>query len=301
MAKVNPTIGLDHVVIAPLISDDENGVVYGDVIELKGAVTATVNPNSSVETDFGDNGAFFVVNNRGITEMTLEMVGVDPAIQAQMLGQKRVNGITRETGMDSSPYFAVGFRVWVGGTDDNGNKIYKLVWYAKGKFSVPESGAETKKDSVNFQHPTMSAQFSSTQFIPAGETEGTICVHCRTDADVSANTVAHWFDAPIVALSADTGAVTVSAALSDGNIILTGAKVGGGSFAFASETAKIGASIVLADSEGASVAGTVVLSGASTAPTITITPAGTVAKVIVTNQLKDTNGVGVTPAVLSLS
>ena len=95
--------------------------------------------------------------------------------------------------------------------------------------------------------------------------------------------------------------MTVSAALSDGNIVLTGAKVGGGSFAFASETVKIGASIVLANSEGASVAGTVVLSGASTAPTITITPADTVANVIVTNQLKDTNGVGVTPAVLSLA
>ena len=143
MAKENPVIGLDNVVIAQLLSDDENGVTYDTPIALKGAVNASVNPNSDVAVDYADNGPFFVMNNRGNTELTLELTNIDPATKALMLGQKRSGGITVETPMDSSPYFAMGFRVWVGGTDENGNKIYEYMWLAKGKFSVPESGAET--------------------------------------------------------------------------------------------------------------------------------------------------------------
>ena len=137
MANENPRIGLDNVVIAQLISDDENGVVYDTPIALKGAVNATVNPNSDVAVDYADNGAFFAMNNRANTEVSLEMTNVDPATLALMLGQSRSGGVTVETAMDSSPYFAMGFRVWIGGTDANGNKIYEYMWLAKGKFSVP--------------------------------------------------------------------------------------------------------------------------------------------------------------------
>ena len=38
MAKENPVIGLDNVVIAELLSDDVNGVTYDTPIALKGAV-----------------------------------------------------------------------------------------------------------------------------------------------------------------------------------------------------------------------------------------------------------------------
>ena len=189
MAKENPVIGLDNVVIAELLSDDVNGVTYDTPIALKGAVNASVNPNSDVAVDYADNGPFFVMNNRGNTELTLELTNVDPAVQAKMLGQKRSGGITVETPMDSAPYFAMGFRVWVGGTDENGNKIYEYMWLAKGKFSVPESGAETKKESVSFQHKNMTAQFVATIFVPNGQDSGTICTHCRSDVDTSSTVI----------------------------------------------------------------------------------------------------------------
>ena len=113
-----PRIGLDEVHIAKVISDDANGIVYDTPIALKGAVNATVNPNSDVATDYGDNGVFFVTNNRGNTEMNLELIDVDPTVLAQMLGQRKVNGVTIETPLDQSPYFAVGFRVWIAGEND---------------------------------------------------------------------------------------------------------------------------------------------------------------------------------------
>ena len=72
-----PKIGLDNVVIAKVLSDSSEGISFGEVIPLKGAVNATVNPNSDVAVDFADNGPFFSASNRGNTELNLEMIDVD--------------------------------------------------------------------------------------------------------------------------------------------------------------------------------------------------------------------------------
>lgn len=303
-----PKIGLDNVVIAEVLSDNENGITYGDVIALKGAVNATVNPNSDVATDFADNGAFFAANNRGNAELSLEMIDVDPNVLAKMLGQKIIGGITRETGMDQSPYFAMGFRVWIAGTDANGKNRYQLVWFAKGKFSVPETGGETKRDSLDFKHLNMSGQFVATQYVPDGEDTGTICMHCRTDnPDVPSSVVTNWFNQPIVSLTVDTGAVTVTAQLRDtpyNDLVITGDKSGGASFNFASASAKLNETIIVTDADGAPVAGTLVIGDADVAPTITFTPAQTanpIKGLTVTSGLKDTFGVSVTPASFSFT
>lgn len=196
----NPMIGLDNVVIAKLISDvgGTTKPTYEDVIPLRGIVQASVNPNSSVETDYADNGAFFVSDNRGNTEMTLEFTNINPTTKAMMLGQKKENGVVLEGSQDQAPYFALGFRVWIGGTDSAGNKIYEYFWYAKGKFSVPESGGTTKQDGIDFQHVSMTAQFVSTKFSPDGK-GGVFCTHARTDDEDADETILDgWFDAPVL-------------------------------------------------------------------------------------------------------
>ena len=77
MANEAPKIGLDKVYIAKVLSDDANGITYDTPIALPGGVNATVNPNSDVATDYADNGAFFAANNRGNTEMNLELIDID--------------------------------------------------------------------------------------------------------------------------------------------------------------------------------------------------------------------------------
>ena len=294
-----PKIGLDNVVIAEVLSDDANGIVYGNVVPLKGAVNATVNPNSDVAIDYADNGAFFAANNRGNTELSLEMIDVDPDVLAKMLGQKKVAGVTVETALDQAPYFAMGFRVWVAGTDDSGNNRYQLFWYAKGKFSVPETGGETKKESMDFSHINMTAQFVQPQYVPEGQDAGTICTHCRTDDPTTpAATKNNWFNAPVVSVAINTAEVVVAATVSNGKIVLTGTKGTGDSFTFAQTSAKLGETIIVTDSLGAPVDGTLAFGGTATAPTITFTPGEeeeAFAAVTVTNGLKDNFGVGVTP------
>ena len=302
MAKENPVIGLDNVVIAELLSDDVNGVTYDTPIALKGAVNASVNPNSDVAVDYADNGPFFVMNNRGNTELTLELTNVDPAVQAKMLGQKRSGGITVETPMDSAPYFAMGFRVWVGGTDENGNKIYEYMWLAKGKFSVPESGAETKKESVSFKHKNMTAQFVATIFVPNGQDSGTICTRCRSDVDTSSAVIANWFNAPVVSVASQANTITVtSAAQSNEKLTITFAATTATTIAEATANAN---NITVLNGGGKVIGGTFAIGvSGNVAPTVVFTLADaseSVATVVIGAGVKDIYNVAVTPKVVTL-
>lgn len=300
----NPKIGLDNVVVARLLSDDGNSVpVYDTPIPLRGAVTASVNPNSSVETDYADNGAFFVTNNRANTEMTLELTNVDPSTLALMLGQARANGITIETPLDQAPYFALGFRVWIGGTDANGDKIFEYFWYAKGKFSVPESGGNTKAESIEFQHVSLTAQFVPTLYKADGNS-GTVCAHCRSDIDTASATISAWFNAPVISVTVDTSKLTVAIAEGTvpGTIEIVGTKASGADCVFAEASVILGTTLIIADSNGDAVPGSV----AVVDDTITFTPtvafsSSDVVTVTVTAGIKDINGVSATPATESVT
>lgn len=288
MANEAPRIGLDEVHIAKVISDDANGIVYDTPIALKGAVNATVNPNSDVATDYGDNGVFFVTNNRGNTEMTLELIDVDPTVLAQMLGQNKVNGITVEAPLDQSPYFAVGFRVWIAGEKD-GERRYQYFWYAKGKFSVPETGGSTKTESIEFGHINLTAQFAQTIF------NGIICTHARSDDDETpASVITNWFNAPVTSVNADTSKLTVTASLSSGKVTFAGTKASGEDFVFVAGSIVNGQTIGVLDSSDVLLEGTYAVNGDK----IEFTPsAGTPATAFVTSGLKDNSGVGATPMI----
>ena len=291
MANEAPRIGLDEVHIAKVISDDANGIVYDTPIALKGAVNASVNPNSDVATDYGDNGVFFVTNNRGNTEMTMELIDVDSTVLAQMLGQSKVNGVTIETPLDQSPYFAVGFRVWIAGEKD-GERRYQYFWYAKGKFSVPETGGSTKAESIEFGHINLTAQFAQTIY------NGIICTHARSDDDeVSSSVITNWFSAPVISVASDDTALTVVIAESSGKVTFTGTKASGENFVFASGSIDNGVTIGVLDSSNNLLEGTYAVND----NVITFTPAsGTPATAFVTGGLKDNNGVGATPKIATL-
>ena len=295
-----PKIGLSGLVLAEVLSDDENGIVYDTPFKIPGAVVATIDPNSSVDTDYADDGAFFAQNNRGNTELSLEMIDITPENEAKMLGQKRVNGVTVETDLDQSPYFAFGAKILMAGSDENGDPVYTYIWYAKGKFSVPESGGSTKKDSIEFGHKSLTAQFVKTQFVPDGQKSGTIGTRVRTDdPDASASLIENWFSAPVISIAQNTGAFTVTAAAgADNTVVLTGTKAGNDAVSFGRASAKLGETIIVVDSSGELVDGTIAFGGTATAPTITFTPAedeNAPAAVTVTSGLKDNFGIGATP------
>lgn len=294
MSAENPKIGLDNVVIAQLLTDDGiHAPTYGTPIALKGAVNATVNPNSSVETDYADNGAFFVTGNRANAEMTLELTNVAPATLALMLGQERANGITVEKPLDQAPYFAMGFRVWIGGTDAEGNKIFEYFWYAKGKFSVPETGGTTKKDTIDFQHVNLTAQFISTLYQPDGNS-GVICTHCRSDIDTTSATISAWFNSPVLETSADVSELSVIIAkVSTTKISITGSKESGTASDIDPNSAVLGRTVIVTDADdGTAIAGSLSVEDNVVTFTASATMSGDVVVSVV--GLKDVYGCSVT-------
>jgi phi13 family phage major tail protein len=294
-----PKIGLDSVYVAALVdgTDIVGGTpTYGTPVLLAGAASLKGNPNGSLFTDWADNGQYFVTNTRGNLQATLDLVDVDPIVLAAMLGQKRANGVTQEGALDQSPWYAMGFRVWIGGTEATA-KIYEYFWYAKGKFTIPEQGADTKKETISAQHTILTAEFARLNY----SSDAQISTHARSNAtDVVAATITGWFTTPIISTAQSLTAVTVgviTGASGPKTITVPFAK-SGETFSMATiDSSDITVSVV---STGALIAGasTYTYSAAGVAPTITIANANIAAVayiVSVTADVKDTNGVNITP------
>lgn len=291
-----PKIGLDKVYVASLTTDDGTNVpTYGTPVLLAGAAKMTGNPNGSLVTDWGDNGPYFTMNARGNLQATLDLIDADPSVLATMLGQTRSSGITQEGILDQAPYYALGFRVWIGGLDSSGNKIYEYFWYLKGKFAVPEQGAETKKETLSPQHTVLSAEFVKLAY------NDVLCTHGRTDYSLAAATASAWFNQPVYAATQSVSAVTVSSVAGSSSahtITVTFGKGSSETFSLIAPTddSTITVSVV---STGLLLAGayTYTPSAAGTTPTIVIANAniGAVAYLVtVTNRVVDNNGVHVT-------
>ena len=289
-----PKIGLDKVYVASLTADaGVSAPTYGTPVALLGAVNMTGNPNGSLITDYGDNGAYWTQNSRGNLQATLELIDCDPSVMALMLGQTRANGKTEEKFTDQSPYYAMGYRVWIGDTV-SGAKIYEYFWYLKGKFAIPEQGAETKKESISPQHVTMSAEFVRLNY------NDVMTVHGRTDFDLTAADASAWFSQPVYSSAQSLSAVTVgtiAGSYSGKTITIPFAK--GSSETFSMNLPAAGDITVSVVSTGVLIAGTTtyVASVAGTAPTLILSNTNIAAVpylVTVTSDVTDINGVHVT-------
>ncbi len=148
-------IGLDQLHYALLITDDvaATSAVYGTPVRIPGAIQANINPNSAMDTLFGDNGPMETATSLGKIELDLEAAEFAPDIQAAMLGHSYISGMLIKKGGDIPPWLAVGGRAM------KSNGAYRYFWLVKGKMSDPEEKNETKKDKVSFSTPTMKGNF----------------------------------------------------------------------------------------------------------------------------------------------
>jgi phi13 family phage major tail protein len=300
MAVVNsrPAIGISGAVYAVLTesSDVIGGTPsYGAVKNLFPTAKLTVNPNGSVATDWGDDGPSFIATTTGKWQVSLEAQDVDPVAYAEITGQSRANGITIDGSLDTAPYVAFGYKQLLAG-QNSGNAVYRYVWLFKGKFAKSSEGGDTKKDTISYQHMTLSAEFSKL----TSSTTNNIRAVIRTDAsDVSASIVSAWFNQPVVSNSVDLGAFTLtsgSGVISTKTFTLTFAKAGGGTTTV-SDAGSSNVAIALA-STGTLIALTSFTPGsASTTPTLAVVTSATITgvayTVFVTSMLHDGNGVAV--------
>jgi phi13 family phage major tail protein len=299
MAEQRVRIGVQDCYIAKVLTDTSSGMTHDTPVRIPGTVKVDIKPNGGLVVDYGDDQALVTVNYRGVTDGTVEFLDVPSSIVAELLGQTRANGITGESALDQSPYYALGFRVWISGDDGSGGKVYQYFWYHKGKFSVPDGTYETKKDTVTPQHVVMNAQFISNTY------NGLIGVNGRTDESLPTATEAAWFNAPVLAPTVDLGALGVVIAKSSTDTTFTFTKTGGGTFSINTDSAVVG-STILVSKAGANQAGAIVWTGQGTATVVgTFTPTtayGTAdIDFAVTSGVKDSNNVGCTPELLQIA
>ena len=197
-------IGLASVHYAKITSDPAGGTpVYGAVTAIPGAAVANVNPNSSTATDFLDDGPADVAVTLGASEVTFEFGELTAAIKADLLGNDYTGGVLTKGGDDVPPFVALGFKT----LKSNGEYRYK--WIHKVKFREPEDNAETKGESIAFQHDTLIGAFVKR------DSDGKWQAEADADDDnVVPATIAAWFDS-VPGTSPDTTPPTFTSVPAD--------------------------------------------------------------------------------------
>ena len=157
---------------------------YGTPVAVPGVTEAKLNPNASSDTLFADDGPAEVAATVGKISLELSCAYLTHTIQAALLGHTFTNGILTRKATDTPPWVAVGFK----SLKSNGE--YQYVWLTKGKFQLPEQTFMTKKESVNFQVPSITGNFV------ARELDGAWILEAHSDATgLETNTIADWFKA----------------------------------------------------------------------------------------------------------
>ena len=159
MALNGVRIGLKDLYYATLTSDASDGAVYSTPVQIVGAITANINPNASSETLFADDGPIETAATVGQIELELNVADLPLDQMAVLLGHTPPSaGIMYKSANDTPPWVAIGFK------SKKSNGKYRYVWLLKGKFRENEMAHETKNDSINFQTPTIVAQFCKREY-----------------------------------------------------------------------------------------------------------------------------------------
>lgn len=136
-------------------ADDVGEIAYADPIRLAGAITANFSPNASNDTLFADDGPYDSASTLGAMTLELNVADIPASHRATLLGATydETTGVIKDSATDTPPYVAVGCSV------KKSNGADRLIWYLKGKFSVPDDNNQTKTDSINWNTPTITGNF----------------------------------------------------------------------------------------------------------------------------------------------
>jgi phi13 family phage major tail protein len=275
-------IGLRDLYYAILTKDDSTGVAYQTPVKIAGAINAKISPKVDTQTLYADDGPSETVTSLGEIEVEFEVKDIPLPVQAALLGHSVSNGILIKNADDVAPYVALGFR------SKKSNGKYRYVWLYKGRFETPEQEYKTMEDKPNFQSAKLKGTFVKRDYDGLWQVIG--------DEDEAGFTQANtWFDA-VVNVSADTTPPILTSTTPADNA--TAVPVSTTiqwvfSEAIAPDCVNLANFMVIEDSDGSVVLGT--LSQSADKTTITFTPsanlsAATDYKIIATTGVRDLTG-----------
>jgi phi13 family phage major tail protein len=142
--KITEYRGVEGAVYAPVVSDDTEGITYGEVKELAGVSEISRETESSNEPHYYDNIPAVVISSTGSDEITLNTSAIPMDVLADITGQyyDKATGMFVE-GQRKNQYFALGYRT----KKTDGTEV--LVWRLKGSFNIPGSTHVTEDDGTD--------------------------------------------------------------------------------------------------------------------------------------------------------
>lgn len=173
---------------------------YDTPVSAPGLMSLNINPNSSIDTLFADDGPFETASTIGQIEVELQKNALSTANKVDLLGKTvDTKGGIISSDTDLPPWVAIGFK----SLKSNGK--YRYVWLYKGKFSDPEDNNETKGDSINWQSDTITGNFVKLMYEYSSGT-GTDVKILRPwkyemdedDAAADATVISGWFSSVVL-------------------------------------------------------------------------------------------------------
>ena len=136
--------GVDMPVYAKVLSDDSNGITYGEVKEFAGVSEISRETESSSEAHYYNNVPAVVVDSTGSDTVTINSSAIPLDIVAEITGQYYDETTGMFVEQERTPgYFAFGYRT----QKTDGTEV--LVWRNKGTFSIPSTTNTTQDSSTD--------------------------------------------------------------------------------------------------------------------------------------------------------
>lgn len=175
--------GVEGLVAAEVLADDENGYQTGPVFAIAGVAEISRTTDSSSEAHYYDNIPAIVISSTSADEVTISASVPPFDVLATITGQlyDEATGAFIEGPRDTK-YFAVGYKT----KKTNGDEVY--VWRLKGTFNIPDQTNTTENDSTdaNGQELVYTGISTTHKFTKTGKGAKALNVDVSKDlADVS--------------------------------------------------------------------------------------------------------------------
>jgi len=146
-------IGVQELFYALILTEDETTTTYESPKRLGYVQELTITPSTESASQYGDNRVIETYTSLGAIEVGVTLTGIEPEIEAEVLGHAYIDGATVKTAIDQAPRVALLYKRLMA----DGLFRYKVLY--RGQFALPEEANNTKEDTVTFQSTSLTASF----------------------------------------------------------------------------------------------------------------------------------------------
>lgn len=150
--------GIRGLVAAELLTDDADGITYGEPFAIAGVSSLSKSTETSTANKYYDNVPAIVISATGGDEVSMDTSAIPEDVLAKLMGEyyDEATGMYVE-GEPEGKYFAIGYVT----EKTDGSEVY--VWRLKGQFSYPEVEHATKDDGTDSSGNTITYTGVNTQ------------------------------------------------------------------------------------------------------------------------------------------